>query len=95
MKHTFFLAPAGTGVGLTTVALGLVNALDRRGVRVAFFKPIAQASEGDSGPERSTLFIRADDYPETGGSHPAGHCDQNDFGTRDGSTDGQRDCRLR
>jgi phosphate acetyltransferase len=58
MKHAFFLAAAGTGVGLTTVALGLVNALDRRGVRVAFFKPIAQASEGDSGPERSTLFIR-------------------------------------
>jgi phosphate acetyltransferase len=59
MKHAFFLAPAWTGVGLTTVALGLVNALDRRGVRVAFFKPIAQASEGDSGPERSTHFIRA------------------------------------
>jgi phosphate acetyltransferase len=58
MKHAFFLAPAGSGVGLTTVALGLVSALDRRGVRVAFFKPIAQASEGDSGPERSTLFIR-------------------------------------
>jgi phosphate acetyltransferase len=58
MKHAFFLAAAGTGVGLTTVALGLVNALDRRGVRVAFFKPIAQASEGESGPERSTLFIR-------------------------------------
>jgi len=59
MKHTFFLAPAGTGVGLTTVSLGLVNALDQRGVRVAFFKPIAQASGGDSGPERSTHFIRA------------------------------------
>ena len=58
MKHAFFLAAAGTGVGLTTVALGLVNALDRRGVRVAFFKPIAQASEGDPGQERSTLFIR-------------------------------------
>ena len=59
MKHTFFLAPAGTGVGLTTVALGLVKALDRRGVRVAFFKPVAQAPEGYSGPERSTHFIRA------------------------------------
>jgi len=58
MKHTFFLAPAGTGVGLTTVALGLVYALDQRGIRVAFFKPIAQVPEGDSGPERSTLFIR-------------------------------------
>ena len=59
MKHTYFLAPAGTGVGLTTVALGLVKALDRRGVRVAFFKPVAQAPEGYSGPERSTHFIRA------------------------------------
>ena len=59
MKHAFFLAPAGTSVGLTTVALGLVNALDQRGVRVAFFKPIAQASEGDSSPELSTHFIRA------------------------------------
>jgi phosphate acetyltransferase len=59
MKHAFFLAPAGSGVGLTTVTLGLVNALDRRGVRVAFFKPIAQSTEGDSGPERSTHFIRA------------------------------------
>ncbi|HEY1476143.1 MAG TPA: phosphate acetyltransferase [Chthoniobacterales bacterium] len=59
MKHTFFLAPAGTGVGLTTVSLGLVNALDRRGVRVAFFKPISQRTDGASGLERSTHFIRA------------------------------------
>ena len=58
MKHAFFLAPAGTSVGLTTVALGLVNALDRRGVRVAFFKPIAQVAVGDSTPELSTHFIR-------------------------------------
>src|SRR5271166_2353865 len=58
MKHAFFLAPAGTSVGLTTVALGLVNALDQRGVRVAFFKPIAQAPEGDCSPELSTHFIR-------------------------------------
>ena len=58
MKHAFFIAPAGTSVGLTTVALGLVNALDQRGVRVAFFKPIAQATDGDSSPELSTHFIR-------------------------------------
>ena len=59
MRHAFFLAPAGSVVGLTTVALGLVNALDRKGVRVGFYKPIAQETEGDSGPERSTHFIRA------------------------------------
>ena len=58
MKHAFFLAPAGTSVGLTTITLGLVNALDQRGVRVAFFKPIAQVAVGASTPELSTHFIR-------------------------------------
>ena len=59
MKHAFFLAPSGTGVGLTTVSLGLVNALDSRGVRVAFFKPISQRTDDASGLDRSTHFIRA------------------------------------
>ena len=59
MKHAFFLAPAGTGAGLTTVSLGLVDALDRHGVRVAFFKPISQRIDSASGLERSTHFIRA------------------------------------
>jgi phosphate acetyltransferase len=59
MKHTFFLAPAGINVGLTTIALGLVSALDRLGIRVAFFKPIAQMGEGDTGPDRSTHFVQA------------------------------------
>jgi phosphate acetyltransferase len=59
MKHAFFLAPAGADVGLTTVSLGLVAALDRQGVRVAFFKPVGQSSDSDAGPERSTHFIRA------------------------------------
>jgi phosphate acetyltransferase len=57
MKHAFFLAPTGIDVGLTTIALGLVSALDRRGIRVAFFKPIAQTGRGDS--DRSTHFVRA------------------------------------
>jgi phosphate acetyltransferase len=58
MKHTLFLAPAGAGVGLTTVTLGLVSALDRRGIRVAFFKPISQVSEREPHPDLSTQFIR-------------------------------------
>jgi len=57
--HTLYLAPAGSGVGLTSVALGLVRSLDNRGVRVAFFKPIGQARLSDQGPERSTHFIRS------------------------------------
>jgi BioD-like phosphotransacetylase family protein len=59
MKHAFFLASSGTGVGLTTVSLGLVNALDSRGVPVAFFKPISQRTDDASGLDRSTHFIRS------------------------------------
>src|SRR5438552_6796995 len=58
MPHIFYLVPSGTGVGLTTVALGLVRALDNRGIRVAFFKPVAQPLGPEPGPERSTHFIR-------------------------------------
>ena len=59
MKPVFFLVPTGRGQGLTTVALGLVVALDRRGVRVSFYKPISEDRGDDSRPERSTLFLRA------------------------------------
>jgi len=59
MKSAFFLAPAGRGQGLTTVALGLVVALDRRGVRVSFYKPISEDTGNQSGPERSTHFLQA------------------------------------
>lgn len=59
MAHNLFLAPVGSGCGLTSLALGLVRALDNQGIRVAFCKPIGQFGHGDSGPERSTHFIRA------------------------------------
>src|SRR5215831_14997524 len=67
MPHTLYLVPSGSSVGLTSLALGLVRALDNRGIRVAFFKPIGQPAtpEGrarpggpDQEPERSTYFIR-------------------------------------
>lgn len=58
MARAFYLIPSGDGVGLTSVALGLVRALDNRGIRVAFFKPIGQHRENDTGPERSTYFVR-------------------------------------
>jgi phosphate acetyltransferase len=48
MPHTLLVAPAGRQVGLTTVCLGLVRALDREGVRVAFVKPIAARGEDHS-----------------------------------------------
>lgn len=56
--HTFFLVPTGPGVGLTSVTVGLVRALDRVGLRVRFLKPIGQQHETDTGPERSTGMLR-------------------------------------
>ena len=49
--------PTGQRVGLTTVSVGLVHALDRRGRSVGFAKPIAQRHLSDTGPERSTQLV--------------------------------------
>jgi phosphate acetyltransferase len=45
-------------VGLTSVALGVLHALDRRGLPVAFCKPISQTQVGESGPDRSTRLVQ-------------------------------------
>lgn len=59
MKHTFFLAASGAGVGLTSVCLGVVRALDRRGIRVGFCKPISQNHSVGGGGDPSARFIQA------------------------------------
>jgi phosphate acetyltransferase len=53
MPRTLLVAPAGHHVGLTTVCLGLVRALDRLGARVAFARPI-----GGRGEDRSAALVR-------------------------------------
>ena len=58
MKHTFFLAASGAGVGLTSVSLGVVRALDRLGIRVGFCKPITQYQAASRETDPSTRFIR-------------------------------------
>ncbi|MBF7730402.1 phosphate acetyltransferase [Pseudomonas sp. N040] len=55
--HTFIIVPTGFGVGLTSISLGLVRALERTGLKVGFCKPIAQNPAGDNGPERSSELI--------------------------------------
>ena len=57
MKHTFFLAASGVGSGLTSASLGVFRALDRRGIRVGFCKPISQESGPNGGPDPSSEFI--------------------------------------
>ncbi|MFT4900887.1 MAG: phosphate acetyltransferase [Lentimonas sp.] len=57
MKHVFFLAAAGVESGLTSISQGVFRALDRRGIRVGFCKPISQESfaEGEEDPSISLV----------------------------------------
>lgn len=48
MLTTVLVAPAGRRPGLTTACLGIVRALDRQGLRVAFVKPIANRGRNHS-----------------------------------------------
>jgi phosphate acetyltransferase len=40
MKRCILVVPTGSGVGLTSISLGITRALDRRGVNAAFIRPI-------------------------------------------------------
>ncbi len=55
--HTLFLAPCGFGGGLNSISLGLIRALERAGLKVGFFKPIAQPFPLDQGRERSCVMV--------------------------------------
>ncbi|WP_027253843.1 phosphate acetyltransferase [Photobacterium halotolerans] len=59
MSRTIMLIPVGAGVGLTSVSLGVLRAMERKGVRVSFFKPIAQPRHGGDQPDLTTSIIRA------------------------------------
>nr|WP_086941043.1 phosphate acetyltransferase [Thaumasiovibrio occultus] len=59
MPRTIMLVPVGSGVGLTSVSLGVLRAMERKGVRVSFFKPIAQPRQGGEAPDLTTNIIRS------------------------------------
>ena len=42
MSRTLLVVPTAAGASLARTCLGLVRALDRRAVNVAFVKPVAQ-----------------------------------------------------
>ena len=58
MSRRIMLIPISTGVGLTSVSVGLVRALEQKAVKVNFFKPIAQPRKDDIGPEKSTVIVQ-------------------------------------
>ncbi|MBM7036653.1 phosphate acetyltransferase [Vibrio ulleungensis] len=57
MSRTIMLIPISAGVGLTSVSLGVLRAMERKGVNVSFFKPIAQPRSGSDQPDLSTTIL--------------------------------------
>ncbi|WP_191603324.1 phosphate acetyltransferase [Marinomonas algicola] len=55
--NVLMTVPTGPGVGLTSVSVGLVRALEQQGLKASFFKPISQPHPSDSGPDRSTAMV--------------------------------------
>ncbi|MGE9552812.1 phosphate acetyltransferase [Erwinia amylovora] len=58
MSRTIMLIPTGTSVGLTSISLGVIRAMERKGVRLSVFKPIAQPRAGGDTPDQTTIIIR-------------------------------------
>ena len=81
--HVFFVVPAGPGAGLTTVSLGLVRALDRTGLRVAFYKPVRQPGR-DEGREASSHFVAETSDIEPIESYAWSHAEELVSSGRDG-----------
>ncbi|WP_297202590.1 phosphate acetyltransferase [uncultured Pluralibacter sp.] len=62
MSRTIMLIPTGTSVGLTSVSLGVIRAMERQGVRLSVFKPIAQPRTGGDAPDQTTTIVRANSH---------------------------------
>ncbi|KQH85893.1 phosphate acetyltransferase [Vibrio furnissii] len=57
MSRTIMLIPISTGVGLTSVSMGLLRAMERKGVSVSFYKPIAQPRSGGDQPDLTSTIV--------------------------------------
>ncbi|MGJ0628777.1 phosphate acetyltransferase [Xenorhabdus bovienii] len=58
MSRIIMLIPTGTSVGLTSVSLGVIRSMERKGVRLSVFKPIAQPRHSGS-QDQTTSIIRS------------------------------------
>lgn len=59
MSRTIMLIPTSTNVGLSGVSLGVIRAMERQGVRLSVFKPVAQPRDGGDHPDQTTMILRA------------------------------------
>ena len=58
MSRTIMLVPISDGVGITSVSLGTLRALERNGVSVSFYKPIAETVHHEKNRDRSNEILR-------------------------------------
>ena len=56
MTRRILLAPTSHDAGLSSTCLGLIHALDERGIDVGYLKPLAQATNGH--PDHTTDLVR-------------------------------------
>ncbi|PHR84931.1 MAG: phosphate acetyltransferase [Colwellia sp.] len=54
-SHRIMLIPVGFGVGLTSVALGLLHSCEQKGIKVGHFKPISQPSRNSLAKKNRTI----------------------------------------
>lgn len=59
MSRTIMLIPTGTSVGLTSVSLGVIRAMEQKDVSLSVFKPIAQPRSSEDTLDATTRIIRA------------------------------------
>lgn len=59
VARTIMLIPTGLNVGLTGVSLGVIRSMERQGVNISLFKPVAQPALGGDRPDQTTTLIQS------------------------------------
>ncbi len=65
MSRTIILIPVSNGVGLTSVSLGMLEALSQKGAKLGFMKPIADPRSCEDVQDRGTAIVRTSTNIET------------------------------
>ncbi len=66
MSRTIMLIPTSAGVGLTSVSMGVLRAMERKGVKVSFYKPISQPRHGGDQPDLTSTIVAANSDTKIG-----------------------------
>ncbi|GAD88523.1 phosphate acetyltransferase [Vibrio halioticoli NBRC 102217] len=70
MSRTIMLVPISAGVGLTSVSMGVIRAMERKGVNVSFYKPIAQPRTGGNQPDLTSTILKSNNDIKIGTPTP-------------------------